>query len=77
MDGHWNITTFTGALRLTGMTAPMVLDGPMNGKWFAAYAEPPAVKPRLRSHRKCRLEAEVDPPQECVNYFTITGYEPE
>ena len=27
--GHWKTTTFTGALRLTGMTAPMVLDGPM------------------------------------------------
>ena len=26
--GHWKTTTFVGALRLTGMTAPMVLDGP-------------------------------------------------
>lgn len=25
--GHWKTTTFTGALRMTGMTAPMVLDG--------------------------------------------------
>src|SRR3546814_5779469 len=31
--GHWKTTTFTGALRLTGMTAPMVLDGPMTGEW--------------------------------------------
>ncbi|MES0204982.1 IS630 family transposase [Mesorhizobium australicum] len=37
--GHWKTTTFTGALRLTGMTAPMVVDGPMTGEWFAAYAE--------------------------------------
>ena len=37
--GHWKTTTFTGALRLTGMTAPMVLDGPMNGTVFLAYAE--------------------------------------
>ncbi|RCS20944.1 hypothetical protein DUT91_25405, partial [Phyllobacterium salinisoli] len=29
--GHWKATTFTGALRLSGMTAPMVLDGAMNG----------------------------------------------
>lgn len=35
--GHWKTTTFTGALRLTGMTAPMVLDGPMTGEWFGAY----------------------------------------
>ncbi len=35
--GHWKTTTFTGALRLTGMTAPMVLDGAMNGIAFRAY----------------------------------------
>jgi transposase len=35
--GHWKTTTFTGALRLSGMTAPMVLDGPMNGAAFLAY----------------------------------------
>lgn len=28
--GHWKTTTFTGVLRLSGMTAPMVLDGAMN-----------------------------------------------
>ena len=37
--GHWKTTTFTGALRLTGMTAPMGLDGPMTGEWFLAYVE--------------------------------------
>jgi transposase len=37
--GHWKTTTFTGALRLNGMTAPMVLDGAMNGTAFLAYAE--------------------------------------
>ena len=35
--GHWKTTTFTGALRLTGMTAPFVYDGPMNGSVFLAY----------------------------------------
>jgi transposase len=46
--GHWKTTTFTGALRLTGMTAPMVLDGPMNGTAFLAYTEQvlaPTLKP--------------------------------
>ena len=38
--GHWKTTTFTGALRLHGITAPMVLDGPMNGSAFRAYVEP-------------------------------------
>jgi transposase len=37
--GHWKTTTFTGALRLSGMTAPMVLDGPMTRAWFLAYVE--------------------------------------
>ncbi len=37
--GHWQTTTFTGALRLSGMTAPMVLDGPMNGAAFPAYVD--------------------------------------
>jgi len=37
--GHWKTTTFTGALRLTGMTAPFVYDGAMNGIAFRAYVE--------------------------------------
>jgi transposase len=37
--GHWKTTTFVGALRLTGMTAPMVLDQAMTGAWFLAYVE--------------------------------------
>jgi len=45
--GHWKTTTFTGALRLDGMTAPMVLDGPMNGVAFLAYIQQVLV-PTLR-----------------------------
>ena len=40
-------TTFVGALRLC-MTAPMVIDGPMNGAWFLAYVHQvlaPTLKP--------------------------------
>jgi transposase len=37
--GHWKTTTFTAGLRLDGLTAPMVLDGPMNGTAFRAYVE--------------------------------------
>ena len=33
------IESFTGALRLRGLTAPMVLDGPMNREAFRAYIE--------------------------------------
>jgi len=46
--GHWKTTTFTGALRLSGMTAPMVLDGPMNAAAFVAYVEQVLV-PTLQS----------------------------
>ncbi len=45
--GHWKTTTFTGALRLGGMTAPMILDGPMNRDAFEAYVEQVLV-PTLR-----------------------------
>ena len=45
--GHWKTTTFVGALRLGGMTAPMVLDGPMNGPAFLAYVEQ-MLAPTLR-----------------------------
>ena len=41
--GHWKTTTFVGGLRLSGLGAPMVLDGPMTGAWFRAYAEPVLV----------------------------------
>lgn len=37
--GHWQTTTFVGALRATGMTAPMVLDGAMDGAAFEAYVK--------------------------------------
>jgi len=45
--GHWKTTTFVGGLRLAGMTAPMVLDGPMDGPAFLAYVEQVLV-PTLR-----------------------------
>lgn len=56
---HWKTTTFIGALRLSGMTAPMVLDGAMNGIAFRAYVEqvlvpilrPAAARPTLMSSR--------------------------
>ncbi len=45
--GHWKTTTFTGALRVDGMTGPMVLDGPMNSVAFQACIEQVLV-PTLR-----------------------------
>lgn len=35
--GHWKTTTFIGALRVGGLTAPAVIDGAINGDIFLAY----------------------------------------
>jgi transposase len=45
--GHWRTTTFVAGLRLTGMVAPMVLDGPINSHAFQAYVDQVLV-PELR-----------------------------
>ena len=37
--GHWKTTTFVAGLRLTGLVAPFVLDGPINRDAFEVYAE--------------------------------------
>ena len=37
--GHWNTTPLTAGLRLSGISAPMLLDGPMDGEHFLAYIE--------------------------------------
>ena len=46
--GHWRTLTFLAALRCDGITAPCVLDGPINGTGFRAYVEQilvPTLKP--------------------------------
>ena len=37
--GHWRTMTFLAALRHDRITAPLVLDGPINGEAFVAYVE--------------------------------------
>jgi len=37
--GHWNTTTFLAALRHDRITAPWLLDGPINGESFQLYIE--------------------------------------
>ena len=96
--GHWKTTTFTGALRLTGMTAPTVLDGPMHGAAFQAYIEQVLVPTLSRGDTVTELKAilrraaartidqlwkvvgdamDTFTPDECANYFTAAGYEPD
>jgi transposase len=35
--GHWKTTTFLAALRVNGLTAPLVVDGAINGEMFLSY----------------------------------------
>ncbi len=43
-QGHWKTTTFVAGLRLTGMMATMVLDGPINREAFQAYVDQVLVR---------------------------------
>ena len=38
-NGHWKTSTFIAALRHNRVTAPLLLDGAMNGQSFLAYVE--------------------------------------
>ena len=68
--GHWKTTTFVAGLRLTGMIAPMVLDGPINGRAFQAYVDQvlvPELKPgdivimdNLASHKGANVRAAIE-----------------
>ena len=61
-QGHRKTTTLVAGLRLSGMVAPMVLDGTINGDWFEAYVRHvlvPALRPgdivvmdNLSSHKR-------------------------
>ena len=68
--GHWQTTTFVGALRATGMTAPMVIDGAMNGDLFLAYVRQQlvptlhcgdiVVMDNLSSHKKPGVKEAIE-----------------
>jgi transposase len=42
--GHWHISTFIGAMRQSGMVAPCVIDGAVDGDMFVAYVEQVLVR---------------------------------
>ncbi|MGH9382859.1 MAG: transposase [Vicinamibacterales bacterium] len=44
---HWKTSTFVGALRIDGLTAPGLLDGPMAGDALLAYLDQ-VLAPTLR-----------------------------
>jgi transposase len=68
--GHWKTTTFVAGLRLTGMVAPFVLDGPINRQAFEVYVErvlAPELRPgdvvvmdNLSSHKGARTRELIE-----------------
>ncbi len=68
--GHWKTTTFVGALRCDGLTAPLVIDGAINGELFLAYVEQilvPTLKPgdivildNLRVHKMAGIREAIE-----------------
>lgn len=68
--GHWKSDTLLAAVRLDGVIAPMVLDGPVTGESFAAYVEAslvPELEPgdivimdNLPAHKSQRVAAAIE-----------------
>jgi transposase len=68
--GHWKTTTFVAGLRRTGMVAPMVLEGPIDGAAFRAYVDQvlvPELRPgdvvvmdNLGSHKGAGVRAAIE-----------------
>lgn len=83
--GHWKITTFLGALRLNGLTAPLVVDGAINGEIFLAYVQQhlaPTLKPgdlvvmdNLSSHKVVGVKEAIETVGASVAY--LPPYSPD
>lgn len=68
--GHWKTTTFIAALRSDGLTAPTVVDGPLDGALFLAYvrqqlaptlcAGDVVVMDNLSSHKVAGVRAAIE-----------------
>lgn len=83
--GHWKTTTFVAGLRVSGMVAPMVLDGPINGVAFQAYVDQvlvPELRPgdivvmdNLGSHKGAGIRAAIEAAGASLLY--LPPYSPE
>src|SRR5262245_52687419 len=68
-DGRWRTLTFLAALRINALTAPCIVEGPINGTVFRAYVEQfliPTLQPgdivildNLGSHRSQAIRAAI------------------
>ncbi len=68
--GHWKTSTFVAGLRCDGITAPLVIDGAINGETFRAWVEQflaPALEPgdvvvmdNLASHKVAGVREAIE-----------------
>ena len=83
--GRWRTLTFLAALRFDGLTAPCVIDGPINGASFRAYVEQalvPVLAPgdivvmdNLRSHKRHAVRAAIRAAK--AKLFFLPAYSPD
>lgn len=83
--GHWKTTTFIAGLRYNDITAPMVLDGPMDGPAFLAYVQHclgPTLKPgdlviadNLPSHKVAGVKEAIEATGATLRY--LPPYSPD
>ena len=83
--GHWTTSTFLAALRHDTITAPCVIDGPINGETFTAYVEQflvPTLAPgdivvmdNLGSHKGHAVRTAIEAVGACLLY--LPPYSPD
>jgi len=83
--GHWKTMTFIAGLRLDGLVAPFVFDGPINAVTFEAYVEQflvPELRPgdivvmdNLSSHKRPKVPALIEAAGASVLY--LPPYSPD
>ena len=83
--GHWKTTTFLAALRVGGLTAPLVVDGAINGEIFRGYIEQqlaPTLRPgdivimdNLNVHKVAGVREAIEKVQAQVLY--LPPYSPD
>ena len=83
--GHWNTTTFLAGLRQDRIVAPLVLDGPINGRAFCAYVEQflaPTLQPgdvvvadNLGSHKVAGVREAIEARSAALMF--LPGYSPD
>ena len=83
--GRWETTTFLGALRADGFTAPLTVDGPINGVIFLAWVEQHlaptlsagdvVIMDNLSSHKRSRTRELIESVGAKVSY--LPPYSPD